>query len=109
PPTLRLERFAGRAGAPTVSFAEGTAAGDSALRALRGGVWTYVEDTARTRPRFWWDAAPEDRTYLAGPVTTGESTFGLLTLDALRPGELAEVDLALVQLLSGLLATALCL
>lgn len=61
----------------------------------------------RTRPRFWWDAAPTHRTFLAGPVATADTPFGLLTLDALHPGELADVDLALVQLLSGLLAAAL--
>jgi hypothetical protein len=59
PASLRPERFVGRAGAPTVAFTEGSPAGDAALRALRRGVWTYVEDTAVTRPRFWWDATPE--------------------------------------------------
>lgn len=109
PVTLRPERFAGRAGAPTVTFTEGEPAGDAALRALRSGVWMYVEDTATTRPRFRWDAAPEYRTFLAGPVAVSSSLCGLITLDALHPGELADVDLALVQLLSGLLGTALCL
>jgi hypothetical protein len=109
PATLRPERFAGRAGAPTVTFVEGTVAGDAALRIITRGVWTYVEDTALTRPRFWWDLAPAYRTFLAGPVATAKTTYGLLTLDALGPGELADVDLALVQLLSGLLAVALCL
>jgi hypothetical protein len=107
PITLRPERFAGRAGAPTVTFVEGTVAGDAALRILTRGTWTYVEDTALARPRFWWDVAPPYRSFLAGPVATAETTHGLLTLDALHPGELGEVDLALVQLLSGLLAAAL--
>jgi hypothetical protein len=109
PATLRPERFAGRAGAPTVTFVEGTPPGEAALRILRRGVWTYVEDTALSRSRLFWDAAPEYRTFLAGPVATAVTCYGLFTLDALHPGELANVDLALVQLLSGLLATALCL
>jgi len=107
PATLRPERFAGRSGAPTVTFIEGTVAGDAAPRILTRGVWTYVEDTAVTRPRFWWDAAPEYRTFLAGPVASAETSNGLLTLERLHPGELAQVDLALVRLLSGLLAAAL--
>jgi len=107
PATLRPERFAGRAGAPTAIFIEGTAAGDAALRILARGAWTYVEDTAATPSRFGWDVAPAYRTFLAGPVATPEKRYGLLTLDALGPGELADVDLALVQLLSGLLAAAL--
>lgn len=109
PETLRLERFAGRAGAPTVVFTEGTTAGDAALRVVHRGSWIYVEDTARQRPRFTWDLEPVFRTLLAGPVATPDSAYGLLTLDALRPGELAQVDLALVQLLAGLLAAALAL
>jgi hypothetical protein len=107
PIALRPERFAGRAGAPTITLLESTTAGDAALRILRSGAWTYVADTAVTRPRFWWDAAPAYRSFLAGPVATAQTSFGLLTLDALHPGELADVDLALVQLLSGLLAAAL--
>lgn len=109
PAALRPERFAGRAGAPTVVMVEGTAAGDAALRILSHGTWTYVEDTELTHPRYRWDAVPEYRSFLAGPVATAEVSFGLLTLDTLRPGELAGIDLALVQLLSALLATALCL
>lgn len=109
PQTLRLERFAGRAGAPTVVFTEGSAAGDAALRVVHQGSWIYVEDTQQQRPRFTWDIAPVYRTVLAGPVATPDSAYGLLTLDALRPGELARVDLALVQLLAGLLAAALAL
>lgn len=109
PAALRPERFAGRVGAPTVILVEGTAAGDAALRIVTHGTWTYVEDTERTHPRFRWDVAPEYRSFLAGPVATADATFGLITLDTLRPGELAGLDLALVQLLSALLATALCL
>lgn len=109
PETLRLERFAGRAGAPTVVFAEGSTAGEAALRVARRGTWTYVADTDETRPRFIWDIAPVYRTLLAGPVATPDEVYGMLTLDALRPGELARVDLALVQFLAGLLAAALAL
>lgn len=109
PTTLRPERFAGRAGAPTVTFVKGSAAGDAALRILSRGLWTYAEDTELTRPRFAWDADPAYRSFLAGPVATPQTCFGMLTLDALRPGELADLDLALVQLMSALLATALCL
>jgi GAF domain-containing protein len=40
-------------------------------------------------------------------VTTPDKVVGLLTLDALGPGELAQVDLTLVRLLADLLATAI--
>jgi GAF domain-containing protein len=76
---------------------------------LRRGTWTYVADLAEEPRRFWWDADRSYRTFLAGPVATPEKVIGLLTLDALRPGELAHVDLTLVRLLTGLLALAISL
>lgn len=107
PRMLRPERFAGRAGAPMVRFVEGTTGGDAALRVLARRTWLVVNDTAASPPRFWWDVQPVYRTLLAGPVATAETVYGLLTLDALRPGELTNVDLALVRLLADLLAAAL--
>jgi GAF domain-containing protein len=109
PRRLRPERFAGRAGAPNVDFVEGTSAGDAALRMVRRGSWTYAEDLAEEPRRFWWDTGRTYRTFLAGPVETPDKAFGLLTLDALQPGELAPVDLILVRLLADLLAIALSL
>jgi hypothetical protein len=107
PRRLHAERFAGRAGAPTVTFVEGTAAGAAALRLLSRGGWTYLADTAQEPPRFWWDTERSYRTVLAGPVATPDQVIGLLTLDALAPGELAQADVTLVRLLADLLATAL--
>jgi hypothetical protein len=107
PRRLHAERFAGRAGAPTMSFVADTGAGDAALRAVNRQGWTYIEDTAIETPRFWWDNERSYRTFLAGPVGTPDKVVGLLTLDALGPGELAQVDLILVRLLADLLATAL--
>jgi GAF domain-containing protein len=72
----------------------------------RGG-WTYVADTTAEPPRFWWDADRTYRTFLAGPVATPGKVVGLLTLDALRAGELRQVDLTLVRLLTDLLAIAI--
>ena len=107
PRRLHAERFAGRAGAPNVVFVEDTGAGDAALRMIRPGGWTYVADTAKEPRRCWWDTERTYRTFLAGPVATPDKVVGLLTLDALGPGELAQVDLTLVRLLADLLATAI--
>jgi GAF domain-containing protein len=107
PRRLHAERFAGRAGAPITTVVEGTSAGDAALRMIRRGSWSYLADTAQEPPRFWCDTEHTYRTFLAGPVATPDSVVGLLTLDALWPGELAQVDLTLVRLLADLLATAI--
>jgi len=105
PPCLRPERFSGRAGAPATVLTEGTRAGNAALRALNTNTPVYVSDTTE-RPG-WWGAADEYGTFLAVPVSTATMPLGLLTLDALRPGALARVDLALIRLLASLLAAAL--
>lgn len=105
--TLTLEGFAGRAGAPTRAFKVGEEAGDAAIVLTGGSSWIFIEDTETEPPPYWWDADPLYRTLLAGPVATPTTTVGLLTLDALQPGELAEVDLVLVRLIADLLATAL--
>ena len=55
PRRLRAERFAGRAGPPTMAFVEDTGAGAAALRLVSRGGWTYHPDTAQEPPRFWWD------------------------------------------------------
>lgn len=107
PRRLVPERFAGRAGAPTVVLTEGTAAGNAALRLISQPSWTFIEDTSRDRVPFSWDVGPGYRTVLLGPVGTPDDPIGLLTLDALRPGELSLVDPTLVRLLSDLLAVAL--
>ncbi|HEV2783364.1 MAG TPA: hypothetical protein VGX25_28610 [Actinophytocola sp.] len=107
PRRLRPERFAGRAGAPTVTLTEGEPAGDAALRMISRRAWTFIDDTRREPLPFSWDGSPEYRTVLLGPVATPEEVVGMLTVDALHPGELATVDPTLVRLLADLLAAAL--
>jgi hypothetical protein len=105
--TLLLEGFAGRAGAPTRALKVSEEGGEAAVELTRDSSWIFVEDTEVEAPPYWWDVDPVYRTLLAGPVATPTAVVGLLTLDALQPGELAEVDLVLVRLIADLLATAL--
>ncbi len=107
PVQLHLDAFAGRAGAPDVVLAAGTAAGNAAIRALTKGQWILLDDITVQVPPFCWDHAPEYRTVLIGPVDRSGQPVGLLTLDALRPGEIANVDQALLHLLAQLLTVAL--
>jgi hypothetical protein len=107
PRRLQAERFAGRAGAPNVTFGEDTTAGAAALRVIDRRNWIYVADTAKEPRWFRWDTDRTYRTFLAGPVGTPDRVVGMLTLDALGPGELAQVDLTLVRLFADLLATAI--
>jgi hypothetical protein len=106
PRQLVPSSFAGRSGAPTVSFDATTRAGQAMLRILDDG-WVLVEDTdMRVVP--WWDEEHTYKTYAAGPVPGPEATpVGLLTVDSLVPGDLTGLDLPLLRLIAHLLSLAL--
>jgi hypothetical protein len=106
PRQLVPSSFAGRSGAPTVTFDETTRAGQAMLRILDDG-WVLVEDTdMRVVP--WWDEEHTYRTYAAGPVPGPDATpVGLLTVDSLVPGDLTGLDLPLLRLIAHLLSLAL--
>lgn len=107
PPRLLVPRsYAGRAGAPTVTFSENTRAGQLLFRIVDGG-WRIVDDTDLERTTPWWDDQHAYRCYAAGPVPGPDGApVALLTLDALAPGELRGLDLPLVRLIAHLLALA---
>lgn len=107
PRRLVPSSFAGRSGAPTVSFDASTRAGQAALRIADGG-WVLVDDTEGQGIVPWWDDDRDYRTYAAGPVPgPEEAPLGLVTVDALAPGELTGVDLPLLRLIAHLLSLAL--
>jgi len=107
PRQLVPSSFAGRSGAPTVSFDATTRAGQAMLRILDKG-WVLVEDFDTKAVVPWWDEERKYRTYAAGPVPGPQVTpVGLLTVDALAPGELTGLDLPLLRLIAHLLSLAL--
>ena len=107
PPKLVPQAFAGRSGAPTLSFDRTTRAGQFLLRIAYDG-WATVDDVEQLRVPVWCDEEHQYRTFAAGPVAgSGHEPAGLLVVDALAPGELAALDLPLVQLLTHLLSLAL--
>jgi ABC-type amino acid transport substrate-binding protein len=107
PRQLVPSSFAGRSGAPTVSFDATTRAGQAMLRILDRG-WVLVEDTDTPAVVPWWDEERKYKTYAAGPVPgTDAAPVGLLTVDSLVPGELTGLDLPLLRLIAHLLSLAL--
>ena len=107
PARFHLDAFTGRAGAPDASLDPGSPGGNAAMRALSDARWVLIDDLNRTPAPFAWDHAPEYRTALVGPVSRAGLPIGLLTLDALRPGELSHADLGVLRLLAELLGIAL--
>jgi ABC-type amino acid transport substrate-binding protein len=107
PRRLVPSSFAGRSGAPNVTFDSSTRAGQAMLRIVDDG-WVLVEDTNRQTVVPWWDEERSYRTYAAGPLPGSEgSPMGLLTVDALPPGELIGLDLPLLRVIAHLLSLAL--
>lgn len=106
PRRLVPQSYVGRAGTPTVSFDETTRAGQFLLRVADSG-WIVVDDTGEQQTPVWWDADREHRTFAAGPVPGNGAPVGVITLDALEPGEFADLDLPLVRLIAQLLSLAL--
>jgi len=107
PRRLVPSSFVGRSGAPTVAFDSSTRAGQAMLRIVDDG-WVLVEDTKRQNVVPWLDEERGYRTYAAGPLPGAEgSPVGLLTVDALAPGELIGIDLPLLRVIAHLLSLAL--
>jgi hypothetical protein len=107
PRQLVPSSFAGRSGAPTVSFDATTRAGQAILRILDDG-WVLVDDTETRGVVPWWDEEHSYMTYAAGPVPGTDATpVGLLTVDSLLPGDLTALDLPLLRLIAHLLSLAL--
>jgi GAF domain-containing protein len=98
---------AGRAGPPSTVFVEGTQEGDAVFRILKSNQHRICEDLARDPPVGFDRTRSRDyRTFIAVPVVAGTTLFGMLTVDALLPGDLTEDDAALLRIFAGLLAAA---
>jgi GAF domain-containing protein len=98
----------GRAGSPSTTFQEGTPAGDAAIGMVLHDEDRMCEDIL-TDPPPGWDATKERdyRTFVSVSVIAGDTAYGMLTLDALEPGDLTKDDMRLLRLMAGALAVAL--
>jgi hypothetical protein len=109
PPTQLVPAdFAGRAGSPSTTFVRGTAAGDAAIGMVLRDEDRLCEDV-RTDPPPGWDPTHERDylTFISVSVIAGDTAYGMLTLDAIEPGELTVEDKGLLRLMAGVLAVAL--
>jgi hypothetical protein len=98
----------GRAGSASTTFEEGTRAGDAAIGMVLHDEDRICEDID-TDPPPGWDAEKERdyRTFVSVSVIAGDTAYGMLTLDALEPGDLTKDDMRLLRLMAGALAVAL--
>lgn len=109
PPTrLVPDQAVGRAGSPSTTFTEGTVSGDAAIAMVLGDEDTLCEDVELAPPPGWRpDRRPDYRTFVSASVIAGNTAYGMLTLDALEPGDLTPEDRSMLRLMAGVLAVAL--
>lgn len=105
-PVAELRR--GRADPQRTEFVQGTPEGDSALELLDNDTTRFCPDVELEPPPGWSPELHSNyRTFIAAGVVAEGRKFGMLTLDALEPGDLTENDVYSISLLAKLLAAAL--
>jgi hypothetical protein len=108
PPSLKCNgNWAGRATAPQ-DYTTKNLIGRIALTMVGRREYSFRPDLDADPPPGW----PTDRdykTYIAVTVETGPWIFGMLTLDSLKAGDLAEGDVRQMRLLASLLASGLAI
>lgn len=109
PPTrLVPTEHVGRAGSATTEFVEGTPGGDAAIDMILADQDRLCEDIEESPPPGWDTGKVRDyRTFISVSVIAGDTAYGMLTLDALEPGDLTTEDMGLLRLMAGVLAAAL--
>lgn len=105
-PVAELRR--GREDPQRTEFVQGTVEGDAALALLDNDTTRFCSDVD-TDPPPGWDSNnhPAYRTFISAGVVADGRKFGMLTLDALEPGDLTDNDVYAMSLLAKLLAAAL--
>jgi hypothetical protein len=105
-PVAELRR--GRADPQRTEFVAGTVEGDAALALLDNDTTRFCPDVD-TEPPPGWDSTAHAvyRTFISAGVVADGRKFGMLTLDALEPGDLTNNDVYAMSLLAKLLAAAL--
>lgn len=108
PKELVPDQSVGRAGSPSTTFTEGTQSGDAALGMVLADEDRLCEDIETSPPPGWDSSKERDyRTFISVSVIAGDTAYGMLTLDALEPGDLTVEDKGLLRLMAGVLAVAL--
>jgi GAF domain-containing protein len=89
------------------TFALGTPAGDEVMAYLENGsTGQLVKDTLISPPPRYEGDPKRYRTYIRVPIRGNEIVFGMLTVDAPKPGTLKEGDVHLAELVAAELGAA---
>jgi hypothetical protein len=100
------DTWRGRRTRPRPRFASGEDAGNAALALLDTRETRFIKHADIERPPGWVNGK-DYQTFIQVPVVNGTQKFGLLAVDAINPGDLAERDKRWAELLGQLLSCAL--
>ena len=106
-PTDRMVWLAhvGRGHAPG-PFVAGTPRGDAALEFIEETVPAFYENLAEQTPPGYVGTMADYQTFIAVPIWTDQSAYGMMTIDAPAPYTLTRGDLYMVELVAELMAAA---
>lgn len=96
----------GRVDVARTEFIEGTVAGDAVRKMLDDDGALFCEDTEIDPPAGWDPSIPRNyRTFISVAVTFRGRGVGMLTVNALEPGDLSVDDVATTQVIASLVGT----
>ncbi|OEJ42638.1 hypothetical protein AR457_10040 [Streptomyces agglomeratus] len=98
--------WSGRNVAPVTVFKESDIRGKELLQLLDDGTSQFVHDVDQL-PAALKPDSDSYKTYITCAVTAGGTSFGLLTVDCLKPGDLHQDDVTIVQVFARMLGVAL--
>jgi hypothetical protein len=106
PRRLSTRQYAGRQDEPRREFVEGEPAGDYVFRCFKDRrAILHPHDTAGDRPPM--HPGSGYHTFISAPVTSGDTLFGMLSVDSTRVGDLTQQDKIFITVIAQLLGSAL--
>lgn len=98
--------WSGRNVPPVTTFKESDIRGKELLQLLDEGTSQFVHDVDQL-PASLKPDSDTYKTYITCAVTAGDKSFGLLTVDCLKPGDLHHDDVTMVEVFARMLGVAL--
>ena len=104
---LEVEDWRGRRKDQPEDFVDGDGGrGEAVFKWLEAGTLKFVPDTREEPDQDWKGSGRGYLTYISAPIRADGTLYGMLTVDAPKPGDLDETDSPMVEMLAGILAVA---
>jgi hypothetical protein len=108
PQRLCKRQYAGRADEPRREFVEGDGAADYIFRTFTGKrTILHPHDTVGDLPLIEHNA--QYCTFISAPVSSGDTLFGMLSVDSTRFGDLTQQDKIFISIIAQILGSALAI